>query len=138
MRYVVGWGRDDTQHSGQPEVVVAGADELDAVLDRIQRAGIPQMVDISPADDDHDVPYGLQIGVGTTDHSFALYIGQPTGGVGYDPSLPPAPRQHPLRLRWRAHRLPTGPPAADPRRGAASGPGVRHHRQRPTNISWTC
>jgi hypothetical protein len=71
MRYVDGWGRDDTQPSGQPEPVVTGADELDVVLDRIQRAGIPRMVDISPVDDDHDVPYGLQIGVGTTDRSFA-------------------------------------------------------------------
>jgi hypothetical protein len=91
MTYLIGWGRDDSQPTGQHEAAVSGPGELDAVLDHIEQAGIPQLVDISPVDDEHDVPYGLQIGVGTVDRSFAVYIGEPAGGAGYDPYLPPAP-----------------------------------------------
>jgi hypothetical protein len=90
MTYLIGWGRDDSQPTGQHETAINTVDELDAVLDRIEQAGIPQLVDISPADDEHDVPYGLQIGIGPVERSFAVYIGDPAGGAGYDPQLPPA------------------------------------------------
>jgi hypothetical protein len=46
------------------------------------------MVDISPADDEHEVPYGLQIGIGPAERSFAVYVGEPAGGLGYDRDLP--------------------------------------------------
>jgi hypothetical protein len=88
MTYLIGWGRDDSQPTGQHEVAVDTVDELDVVLDRIERAGVPQVVDITPAGDDHDISYGLQIGLGA-DRSFALYNGLPGSGIGFDPQLPP-------------------------------------------------
>jgi hypothetical protein len=86
--YVIGWGRDDTQPTRPREVPVTSVAELDAVLDEIEAAGTAYLVDISPADDDHEVPYGLQIGIGPIERSFAVYIGEPAGGLGDDPELP--------------------------------------------------
>jgi hypothetical protein len=129
--------RRRTAQRSTNETVVNDTDELDAVLDRIARAGIPQLVDISPLDDTHSVPYGLQIGVGTADRSFAIYIGQPAGGVGYDPDLSPPPAStrfdaggeptdyHPEQLRLTPEQV-----RQAAREYVATG-------QRPTNVSWT-
>jgi Immunity protein Imm1 len=87
-RYVVGWGRDDTQPTGQGQVPVGSVAELDAVLDEIEATGIVYVVDICPDDDDREGPYGLQIGVGPIERSFAVYIGEPAGGLGCNPDLP--------------------------------------------------
>ncbi len=83
-------GRDDTRPTGTHRVTVNTVEELDTVLDRVEQAAVAHVVDISPADDDHQVPYGLQIGVGPIPRSFAVYIGHPAGALGYDPHLPPA------------------------------------------------
>jgi Immunity protein Imm1 len=136
MTYLVGWGRDDTQPSGQHETVVHDADELDAVLDRIERAGIPQLVDISPSDDAHAIPYGLQIGVGTTDRSFAIYIGQPAGGVGYDPDLPPAPGSICFDAGGEPTDYPPGKLRLTPHQVRQAAREYVATGQRPTNLSW--
>jgi Immunity protein Imm1 len=136
MSYLVGWGRDDAQPGGQYEVVVNDTDELDLVLDRIAQAGVPQMVDIVPSDDAHPIPYGLQIGLGTNDRSFAVYFGEPAGGVGYDPDLPPAPAS--IRFDYGGE-----PTDYDPDQLRLTPEQVRQAAreyvatgQRPTNISW--
>jgi len=89
VSYLVEWGRDDTQPTGTHQLTVNTVEELDTVLDYIEQAGVAQIVDISPADDHQDVPYGLQIGIGPITRSFAVYIGHPAGALGYDPHLPP-------------------------------------------------
>lgn len=136
MTYLIGWGRDDSQPTGQNEVAITTPEELDSVLDEIEATGRPYLVDITPADDDHDVPYGLQIGVGPTPRSFAIYIGEPAGGIGYDLHLPaidtsivfdaggePTPYD-PQRLRLTPDQART-----------AAREYVRT-RQRPTYINW--
>lgn len=90
MTYVVDWGLEGN------EVRVATGEELDAALDQAEAYATehgPVAVDVFP-DDGQDgsepdyVPYGMVIGVGHAERSFAVYVGEPAGGVAVDPALP--------------------------------------------------
>jgi hypothetical protein len=94
------------------------------------------------------VPYGLQIGVGV-DRSFAVYIGEPAGGAGYDPDLPQPRRDRPpepgVRVHWpTTHQHQLGHTAAlldavDESRGDEPVSSDRHLRNSPSKLpSRTC
>jgi hypothetical protein len=68
VKLAVQWGR-------QPATTVSTIEQLDAVLDAIEQAGRPFMVDLF--DPDHDDPWGervlIQIGVGHQERSFVMF-----------------------------------------------------------------
>lgn len=64
--------------------------ELDAVLDRVLRRGVPQMVDVYP-EDDVDAPawqtVGLQVGLGHDSRGFVWFSNGTNAAFGYEDDL---------------------------------------------------
>ncbi len=94
MRFVIGWGRDDDLPDGQPRVPVANVEELDRVLDRLEHErgvdGASYLVEIADEDSgDGFITYHLQIGLGHPERASLHFIGEPAGGIGYEPGLAP-------------------------------------------------
>ncbi|MFC6022805.1 Imm1 family immunity protein [Plantactinospora solaniradicis] len=91
-RYIVTWGLDE-QADDTYRVIVGNVDELDRVLDTIERTSdddnAAYVVTIL-AEDDPDAHRAIQIGVGRSDRGFLLYLGE-DGGYGYEPGLSPWP-----------------------------------------------
>jgi hypothetical protein len=79
------------QWAGRPAQTVTGVEELDTVLDGIERDGRPVTVDLF--DPERDDPWGdrvlIQIGVGHADRSFVMFDAD--GAWGLEPALPLAP-----------------------------------------------
>jgi hypothetical protein len=90
---IVEWATDhgDAPRQNHREAVETEAD-LDAVLDGIQNRGIPQMVDLFPADES-DTPAwestGLQIGLGHPSRAFVWFSDGTGADFGYEPELAP-------------------------------------------------
>jgi hypothetical protein len=94
MRFVVGWGRDDDLPDGQQRVPVNSVEELDHALDRLERErgvdGAPYLVELTDEDSGDDfITHHLQLSVGHSDRAALHFIGEPAGGIGYEPGLPP-------------------------------------------------
>jgi hypothetical protein len=94
MRFMVGWGRDDDLPDGQPRVPVQSVEELDAVLDRLEHErgvdGAPYLVEVTDLDSgDGFITYHLQLSTGHAERATLHFIGEPAGGIGYEPGLPP-------------------------------------------------
>jgi len=92
MRFVVGWGRDDDLPNGQPRVAMQTVQELDLLLDLLERErgvdGAPFVVEIADEDSgDGFVTYHLQITVGYQGRAAVHYVGVPAGGVGVESGL---------------------------------------------------
>ncbi|GIL32038.1 Imm1 family immunity protein [Actinocatenispora comari] len=92
MTYTVSWGADDDHPSGQHVVEVATPGDLDDALNALDASGQLFVVDIYRSDDEHDIPFGLQLGIGHPERSFVIYLGdQPAAGLAVDRSLPEWP-----------------------------------------------
>lgn len=89
MKYLLGWGRPGQGPGGSYDIAVSSPADLDTALDAIATTGTPMLVNIIDAWDGHDIPYGLQIGIGTGERSCARYTGKPADGLGYDPAVAP-------------------------------------------------
>ena len=83
MRLAVQW-------EGRPARAVTTVEELDVLLESIERAGRPVLVDLF--DPERDDPWGdrvlIQIGVGHPDRSFVMFDADAAWGV--EPGTPPA------------------------------------------------
>ncbi|MGA8115901.1 MAG: Imm1 family immunity protein [Actinocatenispora sp.] len=135
--FTVAWGRDDTQPDGQHSVQVSTVAELDDVLDRIEATGAAFAVDIYRTDDPHEIPYGLQLGVGHQHRPFLLYAGDaPAGGLGVDTAV----EEWPEDIEFDTGGEPTG---YGPDRTRVTAEQARHAAgeyvttgRRPTTGTW--
>lgn len=132
--YVLGWGENDQDPSGQHTLWVTSAAEVDPALGRISAGGGVYQVDVYeevPRDDDAIPPYGFQIVWGHPERAAMTWLGDDAGDA-VDPSLPPwtEPIDYDFgeALPDRTRLTPTQVRAA-----------VReyvHTGQRPTTINW--
>lgn len=88
--FTVEWG----EHQAQVSTVA----ELDAVLDRATQdrspSGLPYKIDLVLDGSGGDVgERGLQLGLGYPERAFLMWFGEPAGGMGYEPALPPWDRK---------------------------------------------
>lgn len=131
--YIIGWGEDDQDPSGQHTLRVTTVDEVDAALDRIAARGRTYLVDVY-----RDIPaqsspaYGFQIVWGHPERAAMTWLGEHPGRA-VDPSLPPWPEPigydhgeaQPARTR------------VTPAQVRAALREYLRTGQRPTTITWT-
>jgi hypothetical protein len=99
---IVEWATDhgDAPRAHHRLMVSTGA-ELDAVLDRVQQRGVPQMVELYHSDDPNAPAWqtaGLQVGLGHGERAFVWFTDGAGAAFGYEDDL--AELAHPITFDY--------------------------------------